>query len=378
MAALLRGLIFVVGLLLLVSTVVLRVLYGGGDYYPDLSTTPLLDEDRLEIAVQHAEPVGNVAVSRDGRIFFTIHPESRPEHHKLVEWRNNKAVPYPDEATQKNHFRTPLGLAIDQQNRLWTIDHGFHGLEKVRLSAFDLGSNKLVHDHVFPDRIAGPGSFLQDLQVDSKGETVYVADVSFLRRNPAIVVYDIQKKSARRVLESDPSVSPQDWVIRNPIKEMVFLGGLITLKPGVDGIALDKQDEWLYYAPVAHEDLSRVRTADLKNPQLTAQELSQRVERFSKKPLSDGILVDQEGNIYITDVEHGSVMRVGPDGNLKTVIRSNRIRWADGLSLGPDGYIYLADSALPHVMLQSKNHIRSQAPYYIFRFKPGPRDSRPR
>jgi sugar lactone lactonase YvrE len=250
------------------------------------------------------------------------------------------------------------------------IDHGFHGLEKARLSAFDLGSNKLVHDFIFPDRIAGPGSFLQDLQVDSKGETIYIADASIFRRNPAIIVYDIQKKTARRILESDPSVSPQDWVIRNPIKEMVFLGGLITLKPGVDGIAIDKNDEWIYYAPVAHEGLSRVRTADLKNPQLTVQELSQRVERFSKKPLSDGILADKDGNIYITDVEHGSVMRVGTDRKLQTVIRSSRIRWADGLSMGPDGYIYLADSALPHLTLQSKSYMRAQAPYYIFRFKP--------
>ncbi len=370
MAVLIRGLIFVIGLLLVVFTVVLRVLYGGGSNYPDLSTAPLLNEDRLEVAVKSAEPVGNVAVSRDGRIFFTIHPESRPEHHKLVEWRDNTAVPYPDGPSQKTHFQTPLGIIVDQQNRLWVIDHGFHGLMKARLSAFDLDSNKLVHDFIFPDRTAGPGSFLQDLQVDSSGETVYIADASIFRRNPAIIVYDVKKKTARRVLESDPSVSPQDWVIRNPIKEMVFLGGLITLKPGIDGIALDKNDEWLYYAPVAHEALSRVRTADLKNPQLAAEELSQRVERFSKKPLSDGILADKEGNIYITDVEHGSVMQVGPDRKLKTVIRSSRIRWADGLSAGPDGYIYLADSALPHLILQSKGHMRAQAPYYIFRFKP--------
>jgi len=374
MAVLLRGIIFVLALLLIAVIVVLRVLFGGGNDYPDLSTAPLLGEDRLEVAVQSDEPVGNVAVSRDGRIFFTIHPESRPEHYKLVEWRNDRAIPYPDEPSQKNHFQTPLGVVIDQQNRLWTIDHGLHGLLKARLSAFDLNTGKIIHDFIFPDRIAGPGSFLQDLQVDSKGETVYIADVSFLRRNPAIVVYDIQKKTARRVLESDLSVSPQDWVIRNPIKEMVFFGGLITLKPGVDGIAIDKNDEWLYYAPIAHEGLSRIRIADLKNTDLTARELSRRVELFSRKPLSDGILADKDGSIYITDVEHGSVMRVGPDRKLQTVIRSGRIRWADGLCFGPDGYIYLADSALPHLILQSKSHMRAQAPYYIFRFKPGPRE----
>lgn len=370
MAALFRALIFVLAPLILILATALRLLYGGGSSYPDLSTPPLLSDDKLEVAVRFDEPIGNVAVSRDGRIFFTIHPESRPDRNRLMEWRGGAAVPFPDAEMQKTHFQTVLGLVVDQQNRLWTIDHGIHGLGTARLSAFDLGTNRLVHDFVFPSDIAQPGSFLQDLQVDSKGQTVYIADVSFLRRNPAIVVYDVEKKTARRVLESDPSVDPQDWIIRNPIREMVFFEGLVALKPGVDGIALDRQDEWLYYAAMAHEGLYRVRTADLKNPQLSPAELSGRVERFSKKPLSDGLVADGAGTVYITDVEHGSVMRVGPDRNLQTVIRSSRIRWADGLSLGPDGTLYLADSALPHLMLQSKSHMQSQAPYYIFRFKP--------
>ena len=54
-----------------------------------------------------------------------------------------------------------------------------------------------------------------------------------------------------------------------------------------------------------------------------------------------------------------------------TVIRSPRIRWADGLSFGPDGWLYLADSALPELVLRSRNHIDAQGPYYIFRFDPG-------
>jgi len=113
-----------------------------------------------------------------------------------------------------------------------------------------------------------------------------------------------------------------------------------------------------------------VRTADLKNRQLSPADLSGRSELVSRKPLSDGLLADRAGTLYITDVEHGSVMRVGPDKILQTVIRSSRIRWADGLSLGPDGTIYFADSALPHLTLQTRSHMHSQAPYTIFRFKP--------
>lgn len=369
MAVLLRLLIFTVAGLALILGTALRLLYGGG-HYTDLSTPPLLDEETLEAVVQSDEPVGNVAVSRDGRIFFTIHPESRPDRHRLMEWKNGTAVPYPAQDAQKTLFQTVLGLLVDGQNRLWTIDHGHHGIGSARLLAFDLATNTLVHDRVFPSDIAQAGSFLQDLQVDAKGETVYIADVSFLRKNPAIIVYDIQKKAAGRVLESDPSVFSRDWIIRTPIREMVFLDGLVALKPGVDGIALDREGLRLYFAAMSHDGLYRVKTSDLRDRGLACAELSKRVERVSRKPLSDGLLVDDAGNVYITDVEHGAVMRVGPDRKLQTVIRSGRIRWADGLSLGPDGAIYIADSARPHVILQSKEHMRSQAPYTIYRFRP--------
>lgn len=65
-------------------------------------------------------------------------------------------------------------------------------------------------------------------------------------------------------------------------------------------------------------------------------------------------------------------MRIGQDRNLETVIRSPRIRWADGLSFGPDGWLYLADSAIPELVLTSRDHITASGPYYVFRFRPGP------
>ena len=38
------------------------------------------------------------------------------------------------------------------------------------------------------------------------------------------------------------------------------------------------------------------------------------VKVIGKKPLSDGIAVDAQGRTYITDVEHGGIDRVEPDG----------------------------------------------------------------
>lgn len=364
------GSVLVVGLLLVVA-ITLRARYGGGDAFPDRSTPARFDDRALEVVASVDEPIGNVAVSADGRLFFTIHPESRPTGPKLLEWVDGAAVPFPSEEAQGRLFDTVLGVAIDSRGRLWTIDHGNHGTADARLLAFDLDTREVVHDHIFANDVAELGSFLQDLQVDAERGRVYIADVSFWRKNPGIVVYDLETGHARRTLDSHPSVVPEDWIIENPIKDMVFFGGLVALKAGVDGIALSRDGQWLYYAAMNHDGLYRVPSAALSDPALSPGELAARVEEVGKKPINDGLSTDDDGNVLITDVEHGGVARMSPDGTLETLIASERIRWADALSFGPDGWLYIADSAIPDQMLRSKAHIAARAPYYIYRFKPG-------
>jgi len=358
-------------ILLLAASASLRVRYGGGEAYPDLTTPAMLGEDALELVLAYAEPIGNVAVNRDGRVFFTVHPESRPQGNKLLEWVAGAAVPYPNGTVQPHLLGTVLGLAIDRQDRLWTIDNGNHGFATARLLAFDLETGELVHDHKFAADIAPAGSFLQDLQISADGRTVVIADASFWRKSPAIIVYDTQTRSARRLLEADPSVSAENYLIRNRLKDMSFLGGLVSLRGGVDGIALDTDNEWLYFAAISHSTLFRVRVRDLLDQSLPARQLAGRIERVSEKPLSDGLSADLDGNIYVTDVEHGAIFIVGPSGELKTLLRSARIRWADALSFGPDGWLYLADSAIPDQVLQTQEYIEDHGPYSIYRFKPG-------
>lgn len=349
----------------------LRLHFGGGQNYANLATDPEIEESGIQAVVSYPEPIGNVAVSASGRVFFTVHPEARPEGPLVLEWRDGKAVPFPDIRTQRAIFDSPLGIVIDRQNRLWVIDPADHGLDRPKIVAIALDTGRVVHEHVFPRDIAPRGSFLQDLQIDATGSTVYIADVSFWRDSPAIVVYDTASRQARRVLEDHRSVRPQDWIIRTPIKEMRFIGGLIPMKPGVDGLALDPGGAWLYYGAMANDTLYRVPTAILRDESLGERQVDEAVEAVGRKPLSDGLSADLLGNIYITDVEHGAVMRMAPGGQLTTIVRTPRIRWADALSFGPGGWLYVADSAIPDVLLRTRGQIATSAPYYIYRFQPG-------
>jgi sugar lactone lactonase YvrE len=346
--------------------------YGGGRDFEDRSSTPILPSSALEIVAALDDPPGNIAVSSTGRIFITIHPLSRPEVNKVVELVEGKPVPYPNADSQQNLFQAVLGLAIDRQNRLWLLDDGIQGIKQPRLLAFDLQTNQLVKRFDFPSQIAGFGSFLNDLQIDPDGQKIYIADTSTLAKKPAIIIYDIVNNSARRVLENHPSVVEQDWRINARGNKMVLGWGLFVVKPAVDSIALDRDGLWLYYGPMAHNSMFRVKTEDLNDRSLTPEKLGDKVEKFGPKPLSDGLSMDLENNIYITDVEHGAILRLDPDKKLTTLIKDSRLRWSDGLSFGPEHWLYISDSALQDVMFKSKKYIRSKAPYYIFRFKPGP------
>ncbi|MEM7214328.1 MAG: L-dopachrome tautomerase-related protein [Pseudomonadota bacterium] len=347
--------------------------FGGGKPYVDLTTAPLLPQGTIEVAVTSDRPIGNATVSADGRIFYTIHPESNPTGPKLYEWVDGKAVPYPNPEEQESFFETPLGVVVDARERLWVMDPGTHGTGTPSLTAFDLETDELVHRREFSSDVAPIGSFLQDMQVSTDGKWVYIADVGFWAKRPGIVVYNTETQKSWRVFDRHESVYPQNILIRTQIKDMAFFGGLLEMKTGIDGIALSRDNRWLYYGTMNHDTLYRLPVSVLQQESATDTEVEEVLEAVGKKPLNDGLSIDDQNNVFITDIEYQAVLKMAPDGTLTTVVKDDRIRWADGLSFGPDGWLYLADSAIPHIVLQNAEHHQANAPYYIWRFKPGTR-----
>jgi hypothetical protein len=335
--------------------ITMKVRYGGATTpFPDRTSTPLIAGNALEVVATLDEPPGNIAVADDGRVFFTYHPEARPELH-VLELVNGKPVPYPNAEWQKK-FVTPLSVRVDHQNRLWVLDLGFHGFKHPRLFAFDLRDGRLVHEWIMPRDVAGIGSFVQDFQVDREGRKIYLADLSIVAKHPALIVYDTQTRTARRVLEGHPSVADHPYRIVARGTPMEFLHGLYKMHPALDSIALDARGEWLYYGAMANDTMWRMRTSDFH------------VEPFGPKPQTDGVAIDDANNIYMTEVEHGTLALLRPDRTLHTLVRDDRLRWPDGFSIHGD-WLYLTDSALQHVILKTRGEIAKNRPYFIWRIK---------
>lgn len=358
----------------LVLVVAVRVRFGGGLRLEDRTGEPELPASALELVADLDYPPGNIAVSAEGRVFFTLHPDSKPPV-KVLELVDGDSVAYPSEAYQHPsegiaYFQSILSLRVDRQDRLWVLDYANYGSGQPRITAFDLSTNSLVHHYDFTPDVAGRWSMLNDFQVSADGTRIYIAETSPLIHHPAIIVYDTVGRRARRVLDRHPSVMAEDYVIQAPGRDMIIYG-IYTMRIGVDSIALDPQGQWLYYGPVSGGWLYRIATADLENAALSSDELGRRVERFAAKTLSDGLAMDLSGNIYLSDMEHSAVVVLGQDRRLRTLLRDTNLRWPDGFSFGPGGWLYVTCSALQHVLFISSEHMRENAPFQIFRFQPG-------
>lgn len=363
----------VVVVLVVAVVVVVRSRYSEGKRLEDRTAQALILPSATEIVADLDYPPGNIAVSSSGRIFFTFHPDGNPPV-PLNELRGVEPIPYPPETPEgkpRPTWHTPLALRVDSKDRLWVLDYGHFGIFRPRLLAFDLDTNELIDHYDFPSEVAGLFSMLNDFQVDPDGKKIYLADTSPIRQTPAIVIYDTEARSSRRVLEGDRSVQAQDYVIQAPMRDM-FLLGIVPLRLGVDSIALDRRGEWLYYGPVTGDRLYRVATKDLNDQSLSAADLSERVEDYGPKTISDGLSTDLDDNIYITDPEHSAIMRLSPDRKLTTMVKDSPFRWPDGLSFGPDGWLYVTCSALHQVLFERAAEIRRHAPFQIIRFRPGP------
>ena len=349
--------------------------YGTGKKYPDLGANLPTESFALEKLIRLDYPPGNLAVATNGDVYFNYHPLAKTERFSpatVFKWSNGKVEPFPSLEAQKD-FQGTFGMTIDKQNRIWFIEPAGLDFKHTRVSAFDLNTKKRVEFFEFPK---GQAQYAEDIRVTADGKHVILPNPGLFRfTTPSVVVYSVLDHTFYSIKSHNPGLSPEDWIIQTPYGPDRLLWGLINFEVGIDGIEISADQKWLYIASLTHSRLCRAPMSVVLNSSTSSEAFDRSVEDIGQKPMSDGIAIDREGRVILTDVEHGGIMAFNPTTKqLSKLGRSKDIVWPDGVVVGGDDDVYFTDSSIPSyldplVRPPNKSKLLEHRPYFIYRFK---------
>lgn len=204
-------------------------------------------------------------------------------------------------------------VVIDPADRLWILDTGrvlmpdgtlvFATYGGPKLVGVDLNTNEVIKTIVFPQTVAFPDTYLNDVRFDLRPEltesgqgVAYITDSSSEGRN-GIIIVDLGSGESWRHLDLAQPVRSEyqflPFIWGQPI--YYTLGGMpITSFPlGSDGIALAADGERLYWGPLGGRKLYSCATSLLRARGATSELLAQQgVTSHGEKGASDGFETD--------------------------------------------------------------------------------------
>ena len=276
-------------------------------------------------------------------------------------------------------------VVVDPSDRLWILDTGSPMFQPTKyggpkLVCVDLTTDKVVKKILFPQDVALPTTYLNDVRFDLRRGNEGMAFITdSAQKGPnGIIVVDLASGTSWRRLHDHPSTKAEDMKTFLPIVEgRPFLEHQPdgTVKQGAsmgsDGIAISSDGSELDYCPLGSRKLYSVDTVALADQSLDDKEVGATViDEGDKGGASDGLESDAAGYIYSTNYEHNSILRRSPNGGeWETVAHDPRLLWPDTLSLAADGYLYVTANQLHRQARFHKGQDLRRKPYTLFRIR---------
>lgn len=319
---------------------------------------------------------GNVTATANGRIIMSQHQFYQPQY-TVVEYKDQALLPFPNKEMSAADSTAPikldsvLGIRSDANGIVWMLDNGMRSGVTPKLVGWNSKTNKLQRLIYLPAPIAPKDAFVNDFALDAQHNHAFISDPAG-GANAALIVVNLATGAARRVLEGHRSVLPEnvDLVIDNvPIQVKTPSGELVKPHIGVNPITEDLANEWVYFGPMHGLSLYRIKAADLINESLTPQELARKVERYSDKPISDGISIDENNNIYLGDLANNAIGVIAPNRQYRQLAQCPRLSWVDSFSFGSNGQLYAVVNRLHRSATLNGGDNQSKPPYFLLKVK---------
>lgn len=321
----------------------------------------------LKVVARLDLPPAGLAITANGRKFVSIDQYFEPPERI-------------GEITGESTFRTfgvdgadaVLGMRSDINGLIWMLDNGRRSNRRPKIVAWSSVTGVVACTIDLPSPATIDTSFVRDLAIDLEHHSIYIAD-SAAGSDAALIVVNLNTLAARRVLNGAQSVVPEDIdliVEGKPVTSGSSAGEGAKFRQGVSSVALDADCEWLYFAALNSKSLYRVRTRDLRDKFMEPAALAAAVERYSDKPLGEGLAVSADGKIYTTDLAANGIGVIGSDRKYQLLATDPKLRWPDCIAIDSKGTVSVVATQLDLSPKFNGGKDGSQKPYSVFELVP--------
>jgi len=342
---------------------------------------------KLEVVATFDGPMPTgVTVSRGGRIFVNFPRWGDAVEYTVAEVKDRKTVAYPNAEINRfttgdpaaERFVSVQSVVIDPNDRLWVLDTG--RIEwgppvagGPKLIGIDLQTNAAFKKIPLPPEVALPTTYLNDVRFELRrgpGGLAFITDSS--NNGPSgLIVVDLASGRSWRKLSGHASVQPEKnflpIVEGRPLVSRPANGSPAYMTVGADGIALSPDGRTLWYCPLSGRGLFSVKVDALADEKLPDEEVAKAVTAYGARGFaSDGLEMDGQGRLYLTNYEDGAIVRRGGDGAYETIVFDDRVLWPDTLCAA-GGHLYFTANQLHRQKgFHAGQDLRTR-PYVLFR-----------
>lgn len=309
---------------------------------------------------------GNVSVTRDGRVFATVHPLDTPSGLQLIEINRSTGqfTAWPSEQLQKTgsandaQFDTLLGITQDGDKHLWVVDMGLE-LGQTRIWGFSVADGSLYRKITLSQELAPRGSFIQDLVTDSAAGWIYLADIA----NPGLLAVRITDGFTVRFSHHSSLQAEPDAVMQVDGKPTLFNGEIASV--AVNPLALSADGKTLFYGAMNGRNWYQLSTTALQSGD--TEQIAATVSLVGEKPVSDGATTSKQGIHYFTNLNNNAIDVLDTSGKLTTLVQSPLLDWPDSVQFGETGWLYISVNQLHKAKAFNGKTETAVPPYRIMR-----------